>query len=743
MKRSFALIGFTYLITLVVAIFFGARLSLCFSAFLFLLFIISLFFKNARKNKVIPIALIISSIGFLAYTVLYTYNVAPMSKLDQKEVTISGVICEMPYKDYNKFYYDIQVDHISPEIVDKDVKIRVSTSKAIEADVFDRVTANAFLYKPKDSAGYSSKIYYESKGIFLRGYLDEYSDINIEKLNNKPIYYYVVKVRQKLLSSIRELFSKEEASLISGILIGDKRGISEEIQSDFRAIGISHVLAVSGMHLAIISELLLLIFSGFGQRLRTFLVMLGIVGFMALTGFSPSISRAGIMALLFYGAGLIGREVDGYNSLGLAVFIILLINPFAAGDVSLILSFSATLGIQVLFKPLQSFIRTRVIDPPKSSFVLNFIVNMFIIGVAAVIFTMPAMIFIFGRISLISPIANIIVLFPLTILIFTVALSLLFNLIGLTVMGTCFAAVSTVCVNYMLFSAHLLAKIPFASISTKRPFFLLWIAATLILFSVVLLLRKDFRLIKFTSLLSCIVLLIGILSYQVCNSNATGVAVLESGDGLAVVLTKGKHSAVIACGGEKYYSDGVIRYLQSCDIHTVDFMLISDSTDKNSLFCTNVISEYNPEAIAFYSDDNIKDKLLNNMSLCNNLVEYKEDVDVGLWSNVKIISRNIDGVGYEYVKVNDIRFLISAGEINEEKLPNEWLGCDFIVTSSGLDLVNCKSCKYIILANSKDEATKQIYKTAPINNNIIATAEDGNVIVDCIRDNYISIRRES
>ena len=66
--------------------------------------------------------------------------------------------------------------------------------------------------------------------------------------------------------------------------------------------------------------------------------------FMGLAGFSPSVTRAGIMMLLYLGGFLLRREPDSLNSLGLAALVILFANPFAAADLGMLLSFSATAG---------------------------------------------------------------------------------------------------------------------------------------------------------------------------------------------------------------------------------------------------------------------------------------------------------------------------------------------------------------------------------------------------------------
>ena len=160
MKRSFALIGFTYLIALMAAIYFGEQISFFMSIGLIVCFVISLFFKDIRKKKAIPVALFVAAAGLLVYSMAYNNEIYPVDSLKEKDVEISGVICEMPYKEYNRYYYIIETDYISMENAEQKVKLKVSSSEALEADAYDRITANVHIYEPDSGNGYNSKIYY-------------------------------------------------------------------------------------------------------------------------------------------------------------------------------------------------------------------------------------------------------------------------------------------------------------------------------------------------------------------------------------------------------------------------------------------------------------------------------------------------------------------------------------------------------------------------------------------------------
>ena len=160
-----------------------------------------------------------------------------------------------------------------------------------------------------------------------------------------------MKAKQTLIESIRTLLPKEQASVAVGVLLGDKNLMDDEIKSNFKAIGISHLLAVSGLHASVIATAIfaLLQMTKLSKKWVSLLTCVAIVCFMALTGFSASVTRAGIMLIMFYLSKFFYVKSDSLNSLGLATFVITMFNPFAAGDLGLLMSVLSTLGI-ILFE---------------------------------------------------------------------------------------------------------------------------------------------------------------------------------------------------------------------------------------------------------------------------------------------------------------------------------------------------------------------------------------------------------
>lgn len=195
-----------------------------------------------------------------------------------------------------------------------------------------------------------------------------------------------------------ETVGKDASPLLCALFLGDKSDLSGTAKLDFRRIGISHLLAVSGMHLAILTAFLhrLLLIFGVGKKSRIALSSLFSLFYMALTGFCPSVLRAGVMLLIASLLFLFASASDSVTTLALSVFIICLFTPYAIFDLSLLLSALATLGILAAPKPKAEG-KIRPLRRLLLTTLLSVLFSFFAVGA-----TLSVTVFSFGRLSLLS-----------------------------------------------------------------------------------------------------------------------------------------------------------------------------------------------------------------------------------------------------------------------------------------------------------------------------------------------------
>ncbi len=202
-------------------------------------------------------------------------------------------------------------------------------------------------------------------------------------------------------------------ALLDGFLLGDTRALDDRTVGDFRAAGLSHLLAVSGANVAFVLALA----RPFQRRLPTigrFLSgVLVVLVFAAMTRFEPSVLRASAMALIVMTARASGRPVRALRSLCYAVVVLLLVDPFLVHSVGFQLSASACAGIALLAQPVE-----RLVPGPRwTRAVLG-------VTIAAQIGVAPVLVAVFGTIAWIAPAANLLAVpaaEPITVLAIPIA----------------------------------------------------------------------------------------------------------------------------------------------------------------------------------------------------------------------------------------------------------------------------------------------------------------------------------
>lgn len=239
-----------------------------------------------------------------------------------------------------------------------------------------------------------------------------YSDIRYSSVESNNFF------KEKFSNVIKEKLPFPESSILGAILLGKKNDISKEWKEKLNKAGVRHVTAVSGMHIVILSSILLWLGMAFGfHRGQSFYFSLCFIWlFIFMIGFQPSAVRAGIMGSLFLFCEKTGRQKSSSRALLMTGGLMLLFDPLLLRySIGFQLSFLASLGIIHLapfFKRLLRKVRFKEILS---------------ITFAAQVFTLPILLYNFGQMSIISPITNILIV---PILPYIMVLGFLFVILG-------------------------------------------------------------------------------------------------------------------------------------------------------------------------------------------------------------------------------------------------------------------------------------------------------------------------
>ena len=745
MKRPMAVVGFTYLSTLVAATYFNVNFAQIMSVVFFVLFLASLIFRTTRVKKVLPVAFLVATIAFSMYTIFNYTTVMPIEKLDGQDVMVSGKICELPYSAYDRYYYVVETDKVDFDGAKQNMKLRISMSKALDADLYDRISGKVHMFLPTDNGGFSTKSYYAADGIHMLSYLYEYEDYQVKTEKNKPIYYYFLKAKQALIESIRTFLPKDQASVAVGVLLGEKYFLDEEVKSDFKKSGISHLLAVSGLHISVIATVVFLLLQAtkLPKKWTYLLTCASLICFMALTGFSVSVVRAGIMLIMFYLGKFFYAKSDSINSLGLATFILTIFNPFAAGDLGLLMSVSATLGIILFEGYFEEKIKNIAKKLKLPTKIIDKLAGMIAVTLCSTIATLPIIMLNFGQISLISIVSNILIVFPTMIMMILILIASVFYLVPfLKFIAMPLALFAGILINYITVCAKLLAKIPFSAVSTTQPMILFWFAATCVLIAVALFLYEKYKLLKMSAILSVIILFVGIFSYQIFDRSVTHLAFLDTGNGCSAVISRDGHVSVLSCGGDEIKFSRMQNYLNSQNVEKLDFLILTDFEDSTSIYANDVVKKFNPSYVLLSNKIDINDdKLERHIADSSNAIYFDNNATVNFWDNVKIIPMSFENQSYIYLTVNDVSFLINSSGGNAQVLPSEYRQCDVLVSNGLLKNSDLILSAYGVITADLTETTKVLTTEARNKRKPLATAGDGDIIFDMKSGRKMSIKR--
>lgn len=254
--------------------------------------------------------------------------------------------------------------------------------------------------------GFSYKEYLKSIGIYGTIKADTVKEIGNKKLG--IIKTLANDVSIKIKETIKEYIQNEDnRNLLLGILIGDDDELSKNIKEDFQNSSLSHILAVSGMHVSFVIMFVTIFLSkiDFSKKISKVICIVFLIFFIFLTGEMPSVKRACIMAILGLISQLIYRKNDTITSLSISLLIILIYNPFSIMDVGLILSFGATCGIIIFYEIIFNLIDNR----NNNNKVITKINEIVSVSISAQILIFPLSIMFFNKISLTFLFSNLLI----------------------------------------------------------------------------------------------------------------------------------------------------------------------------------------------------------------------------------------------------------------------------------------------------------------------------------------------
>lgn len=401
---------------------------------------------------------------------------------------------------------------------------------------------------------------FTSKGVFLLAYSRK--DLTVEAGTMDSPRWYPLRLGKAMQDRIAMLLEGDTAAFLTAILTGDRTGLSEEAASNISEAGLSHILAVSGMHCGILMGLISLFTGKRRQGLRALCAIPLLCFYAVLTGCSPSVLRACVMLGLLLLGPVFGRENDGPTSLLAALLLILLANPFAAASVSLQLSFAAMAGLLWLTPKISTW-ATLGWKKARKKKAFRVIVLSLSATAGALVFTVPLCAWYFGTLSLVTPLSSLLCL-EAAVLAFGLGLGAAVLGLFCLPLGKVLALPAGLLARYILGAADVLAGLPGHALYFNNPYLKYWLLYAYVLFTAAYLLKKagprKYVLAGGLAILTlALTACLGAARYHA----DLDVVVLDVGQGQSVILASSGVFTLVDCGSSNsWYDPGEIAARQ-------------------------------------------------------------------------------------------------------------------------------------------------------------------------------------
>lgn len=625
MKRVFAYIGFSAALTQIVLCFvpiiYGEYIKIA-AIWLAVIFVASLLLPTLRRAEVVPLCVGASLLACLLFLFNFNAAVLPERALDSKTAECTFYVTDEP-KD--KCSYNAEITSVDLPNAVQNFSVVVKTDGLTDLEPYREYTASLDFYVKYDDAfksygSFSDRVYVNAKLNYLK---------NAGDTVRSPMKY-VVNLRKHISNTMVCYLGNYLGGLSVALTTGSKKLLDEGIKSAFTTLGVSHLTAVSGLHLSVITGVLLFILRKLRvkKRLASVICILITLFYMMLADFSGSIVRAGIMLIVILCAEFFGMRGDSLNSLGIAVTVLCL-NPYAVCDIGSVLSVTCILAMVVVFPLFNEKLRVKYIDPlnkTKGEILrdgLFKVLSGFYTSVVVGAVTMPVCYIFFGSVSVISAVANIVAI-PLGSA--CVVSSIAFYLLSL--LNVPFVSIIAASVTYF-FDNALVRCVSFFN-SLGNPTFAFdyrysYVFAAIFILIAVCVLLDNKKLYKLCAALCALIFLVSSSVFAVVDGNTAYVYVINEDAG--VVRCNNKTVVFGVSNAGEYF--GVVDYLNENAL-SVD-VLVSDNDYYSSLICKRV-------DVSSLICNEFNDTILNNSK--KNYLIVNDAVAINLGENSRLYYRN-------------------------------------------------------------------------------------------------------
>ena len=713
-KRKFAVFGFSLLISDIVLLLAELRFIYIMFAVLLAVSIVAVLLRRPFCSYLFTytLAFTVAAISLnIAFFLFYTPSLA----FTGSNIQISGQLKDFPVV-YESGYLRAVLKDCVINGVQTPYSVVLIEKAPLAAEPFDRLgfTASELFNSSEKGAFYWHTL---SGGEWLTAF--QSGEILIEKTGDSGILKNILLLRRNITQSLALNMRADTAGVAAALVTGDKSYIDSQTLSAFRLGGVSHIFAVSGMHLSVWSNILFIIMQ---RRSRTKRLPLAaasafVVFYCVFTGASPSVLRSGIMLLCVYAGAAIRRKSDPVNSLGLSAAILLTVNPFLAGNVSFLLSFASTFALTVVFGTLfPAEVSSRSI-PGRS---VSGVVQNILLSFCVLFTTLPLTSFFFGYCTLLSPLSSLLCSPAAAGLMISASAAVLCGKIGF--LSRALYLISDFLASFIIKICRFVSGLDFALCPLNEFYTLPWFAFTaggvLFLYFVK---KKPARCIRRFCGLSAVFILIFSALYSHFTRDDIRLYIPDAGNATSLCLTgsSGGLSLLYGCGGEYETASDINRFFIS-NAGGLDYMLLPSENESDTALCKQLLRSLppqtliQPEGLGFHAENSLSQNSFSG-ELCR---------------GIEIESLTADGFHAALFTLNKKRIVVCASPSSDfSGMDSRWRSGDLLICRAAIPkTLSYNDFGQIIVLSSKSG------KALKLPANAVSTADTGDVSITITLD---------
>ena len=565
---------------------------------------------------------------------------------------------------------------------------------------------------------FNYKNYLKSKNI--------YNIIKVKKIkiiNNKTnIFYNLKNIINKRINTI------DKSGYLKTFITGNKEGVDKNVINSYQKNGISHLFAISGMHITLLSSMILIFLKklNFNEVITYLIIFVFLIFYAFLTSFTPSIIRALSVYILFSLNKIFNLNIKNITLFLFAIFIILLFNYRLIYSISFLYSSITSFGLILSSNILKSG---------------GYLFKILKVSLVAFLYSLPITILNFYEINLLSIIYNLLFVPLITIIVYPLSLICFIFPIFLKLF------------NILIINVEKISLL-FANIKIFNLTFPKFNVILLIIYYPLVYYLFNLKRIKFLIYIIFLFCFIKLIPYLNINSYVYMLDVSQ-GDCFVIQDKFNKKNIMIDTGGSynEYLKDNIITFLKSKGINTIDFLILTHGDYDHMGYAEYFVKQIKVKNVIFNIDEYNKLELKLIKILKREKISYYKNVeqyDKFQFLNTKLYDNENDNSNVIYFNYENYKFLFMGdASINKEKDLLEKYNLkniDFLKvghhgsdTSSSLKFINTINPKYSLISvgkNNKYGHPKKSVLNNLSNSQIYRTDLDGSVEIKLNKKGY-------